>query len=141
MKKFEEDKKLEALIKNMKPDSPGNDFAGKVMNRIFEMESLLEKVKNERIFGKGFWIITSLFVVIIGVLVATSVTGLSTGSESEIAKLLPDLNTDPIANGYQTAFQKISGLPLSIAGILLASSMLVLIDRVLFSRNKIKSKQ
>lgn len=141
MKKFEEDKKLEALIKSMKPDSPGNDFAGRVMNRIFEMESLLEKVKNERIFGKGFWIITSLFVVIIVAIIATSLTGVSTGSESEIAKLLPDVNTDPIANGYQNAFEKVSGLPLSIAGILLASSLLILIDRVLNSKSKVKSKQ
>jgi len=140
MKKFEEDKKLEVLIKSMKPDSPGNDFAGKVMNRIFEMESLLEKVKNERIFGKGFWIITSLFVVIIGALITSSVMGVSTGSEGELTKFLPDVNTAPIANGYQNAFEKVTGLPLSIAGILLASSLLILIDRVLNAKNKIKSE-
>ncbi len=137
MKKFEEDKELKALIKSMKPDSPGSDFSGKVMNRIFEMESLLEKVKRERIFKKEFWIITTLFVVLLGSLIAVSVSGTG-GAESELAKLLPDVNAGGVKEGYQSAFEKVTSLPLSIAGILLASSFLVFIDRFLNKRSEVK---
>lgn len=138
MKKFEEDKELRALIKSMKPDSPGSDFSGKVMNQIFEMESLLEKVKRERIFGKGFWIITTLFIMLIGALIAVSITGAG-GAESEIAKFLPDLNAGGVSQGYENAFQKVTSLPLSIAGILISSSFLIFIDRFLTNRSKVKA--
>ena len=137
MKKFEEDKELKALIKRMKPDSPGSDFSDKVMNQIFEIESLLERVKRERIFDKGFWIITTLFVALLGALIAVSITGTG-GTESELAKFLPDINTGEVSQGYETAFEKFTSLPLSIAGILIASSFLVFIDRFLNKRSQVK---
>jgi len=137
MKKFEEDKELKNLITNMTPDSPGRDFSGKVMNRIFEMESVLEKLKRERIFGKGFWIITSLFIALMGTLIAISING-ADGAESQLLKLLPNLNTGGVTQSYENIAEKITSLPLSIAGILLSSSFLVFIDH--FLNKKINHK-
>ena len=65
MKTVENDKKLKELLREVKLESPGNDFTMKVMNRVWEEKSIqsrVEVVKNERILGKGFWIILVLFV-------------------------------------------------------------------------------
>lgn len=65
--------------------------------------------------------------------VAASLTGVS-GSESELAKLLPDINA---GERYENVFNKVAELPLSIAGILLASSFLIFIDRFLTIKGRI----
>ena len=133
IKSFEEDKELKALIRSMSIEKPGKNFSGKVMNKIFELESALERIKSERILGKGFWLILSLFVVIMGTIVVVSLNGV-TGSESELTNMLPDITA---GERYETVFNKVTGLPLSIAGILLASSFLVFIDRFLSTRSNI----
>ena len=65
--------------------------------------------------------------------VAASLTGVS-GSESELAKLLPDINA---GERYENVFNKVAKLPLSIAEILLASSFLIFIDRFLTIKGRI----
>ncbi len=134
MKTFEEDNELRALIKSIKIESPGKQFSATVMNRIFEEQSVLEKVKAQRVLGKGFWIIMALFVVLIGAMFIFSTSGADSGGE--IAKLLPDLNTTAVSQEYNTIFDKITNLPLSIAGIMFASSLLLFLDRFLSARSK-----
>ena len=52
-----EDIKLKTLLQKMKLESPKANFSVRVMNKIFEEENVLNKIKSERILGKGFWII------------------------------------------------------------------------------------
>lgn len=137
MKTFEEDKKLKSLLKSVKLESPDSDFSVKVMNRIFKEESLLEKVKRERILGKGFWIILILFITLFAAMFVFSSTGGDTGGG--LLDYVPGVNTNTVTQDYDNFFQRFNSIPVSIAGILLASSILVFIER--FLNSKIKTSQ
>lgn len=127
MKTFEEDNKLKPLLKKVKLETPGPNFTVNVMNRIFQEDSLLERIKNERILGKGFWIILCLFVAIIAIMIIFSGTA---GEESVINQILPELNSSGAKQDYTNFIQRLGNLPLSIAGILTATSILLFIDRL-----------
>lgn len=134
MKTVENDKKLKELLREVKLESPGNDFTMKVMNRVWEEKSIqsrVEVIKNERILGKGFWIILVLFVGLFAAVVFTSGNG---GQEvGQLSKLMQGLQNEGVSEGYKSFFINLGSLPLSIGGILLASTLLVFIDRILSS--------
>jgi hypothetical protein len=132
MKTPEEDKKLKSLLKSVTLDSPGPNFTVRVMNRIFQEDSVIEKIKRERVLGKGFWMIVALFVILIAALVVVSTSGLVTGSETP--GLLSEINTREVSEGYQSLFSKLGTAPVSIAGIFLALSVLLFIERLISSK-------
>jgi hypothetical protein len=123
------DNELKTLIKGIKLDSPGKDFTSAVMNRVFEEKAAMEKVTNERILGKGFWIILFLFVILFTAMFVFSPGG--TESEGILTKMFSNADGGALSQGYQSFFSNLGALPISIAGILLASSVLVLIDKFL----------
>ena len=129
MKTQDLDNELKSLIKGIKLDSPGNDFTSKVMSRVYEEKVAMEKVTNEKILGKGFWIILILFVILIAAMFVFSSTGGQT--EGQLSKLLSGANDGALSQGYQSFFSNLGSLPLSIGGILMASTVLLLIDRFL----------
>lgn len=129
MKTQDLDNELKSLIKGVKLDSPGNDFTSKVMGRIYEEKVAMEKVKDDKLLGKGFWIILSLFVILIAAMFVFSSTGVQT--EGQLSKLLSGANDGALSQGYQSFFSNLGSLPLSIGGILMASSILLLIDKFL----------
>ena len=129
MKTQDLDNELKRLIKGIKLDSPGNDFTSKVMNRVLEEKTEMEQVKNERILGKGFWIILTLFVILIVSMFVFSSSGIQ--DNGVLTKLLSRANDGALTQGFQSVFSNLGTLPLSIGGILLASSILVFIDRFL----------
>ncbi len=139
MKTFKEDKELKSLLKSVKLESPNSDFSVKVMNRIFKEESLFEKIKKERILGKGFWTIMVLFIILfVAMFVFNANEGVTGGGFSEY---IPGLDTNTVTQDYENFFQKLGSVPTSIAGILLASSILLFIERFLNSKIKPYSKQ
>ena len=132
MKTFEEDKKLKSVVKTIKLDSPKDNFTVRVMNKIFQEVSVLEKLKNERIFGKSFWIILAMFIMLFGAMAYFAVNGATNGEN--LPKLLGDINSSGAVAEYQTILQRLGTFPLSIAGILIASSFLLFFDRFLNSK-------
>jgi hypothetical protein len=129
MKTQDLDNELRNLIKGVKLESPGSDFTSKVMSRVYEEKVAMEKVKDDKLLGKGFWIILFLFVVLIAAMFVFSSSGMQ--AEGQFSKLLSGANDGALAQGYQSFFGNLGSLPLSIGGILLATSVLVLIDRFL----------
>ncbi len=129
MKTQDLDNELKSLIKGIKLDSPGNDFTVNVMNRVFEEKAAMEQVKDERILGKGFWIILLLFVLLFAAMFIFSGNGIQ--EEGQLSKMLNSVSDGSLSSGYQSVFSNLGALPISIAGILLASSVLVLIDKFL----------
>jgi len=129
MKTLENDTELKNLIKGIKLDSPGSDFTSKVMNRVFEEKPVVEIVKNEKLLGRGFWIILLLFVLLIAAMFVFPQGGVS--DEGQLSKLLSNANNGALSKGYKSIFSNLSTLPLSIGGILLATSVLLFIDRFL----------
>ncbi|TNF40657.1 MAG: hypothetical protein EP310_08510 [Bacteroidetes bacterium] len=129
MKTQDLDNELKSLIKGVKLDSPGNDFTSKVMNRVYEEKVAMEKVKDEKLLGKGFWIILFLFVALIAAMFISSSSGIQ--AENQLSKLFDGTGNGALSQGYQSFFSNLGSLPLSIGGILLASSVLVFIDKFL----------
>jgi len=129
-----EDIKLKAILQEMKLNSPDADFSVRVMNKIFQEGDVLEKIKSERVLGKGFWIIIVLFVILMIVISIVSNTVVQT--DNQITELLPNVNS-VVGSGYNMFFEKAGKAPLSIAGILLASSVLLFIERIISSNSKI----
>lgn len=127
MKTQEKEKELQNLIKGIKLDSPGNDFTTLVMNRVFEEKAALEKVKKERLFGKGFWIILFLFVILLATVAIFSFSGI----DVEGPKLLSGAQGSQLSQGYQSFFSNMGTLPLSVSGILFATSLLLFFDKYL----------
>lgn len=132
MKPEIEDKKLKELLKYAKPESPGSDFSARVMNRVFEEKAALEQVKSEPVLGRGFWIILALFAGLMAIVAFLSGSGAS--AESSL-NLLQNVNTEAVKTGYQSVFDKLGTVPLSIAGIFLASSLLLFLEKFLSKRS------
>lgn len=134
MKTQDTDMELRKLLKEVQLDTPSKDFTIKVMNRVWEEKSIqsrVEVIKNERILGKGFWIILILFIALFAAVVFTSGNG---GQEAgQLSKLMQGLQNEEVSEGYKSFFSNLGSLPLSISGILLASTLLVFIDRILAS--------
>lgn len=129
MKTQEKDNELKNLIKGIKLDSPGNEFTSMVMNRVFEEKAALEKVKKEKVFGKGFWIIIFLFVVLFVAMIVFSTSGFEV--DSQLSNLFSTADEGQLSQSYQSFFSKLGNLPLSISGILFATSILIFIDKFL----------
>ncbi len=130
-----EDIKLKALLNEMKLESPTSNFSVGVMNKIFEENNLLEKVKSERVLGKGFWLILILFVILFAIIYYVSTSGMAV--ESQFANILPELHSNRVSTGYQSIFERMGTVPISIVGILLASSTLLFIDRIIIANSKV----
>jgi hypothetical protein len=129
MKTLENDTELKNLIKGIKLDSPGSDFTSKVMNRVFEEKPVVEIVKNEKLLGRGFWVILSLFALLFLAMFITSNTGIQ--EDGQLSDLFGKIGSSSLTSGYQSVFSNLGSLPLSIGGILFASSLLILIDKFL----------
>lgn len=129
-----EDIKLKALLSEMKLESPDSNFSVRVMNKIFEENLVLEKIKSEKVLGKGFWIILILFIALLTSIVIFSNSGIQ--AESQISNLLPEMNSD-VTTGYQNIFDRIGAVPLSVVGILIASSTLLFIDKFITSNSRL----
>jgi hypothetical protein len=55
-------------------------------------------------------------------------------SLSEAPSILPQMNTEGVLTGYRSFFEKLGNLPAGIAGIFLATSLLIFIERFLESK-------
>jgi hypothetical protein len=132
MKTLDNDKELRKLLKEIQLESPSKDFTLKVMDRVWEEKAAMvktEQVKSERILGRGFWIIIALFVLLFLAVILFSNQG--TAESGQLSKLVEGLDSSSVSAQYKSVFSNLGSLPLSIGGILLASSLLVFIDRFL----------
>ena len=133
MKNFEDDMELRQLLRSVKPESPGPGFSADVMNRIFKEQISVERIKKEPFFGKGFWIITALFILLAGAifLFPAGFTVSDPGSS-----FLPELDIAKVIPSYRLFFDRLGTLPAGVAGILLSTSMLILLEKFLGTRAK-----
>lgn len=129
-----EDIKLKAFLQNMNLEKPGSQFSVKVMDKIFEEDSAMEQIKSQKILGKGFWIISLLFVVLLATIFFFNNSAMP--ADGQIGQLLPEAGQE-IGKGYNSFLSKMGTLPLSIAGITVAISALIFIDKIISSHTKI----
>lgn len=132
MKTIDNDMQLRELLKNFKPEKPGSDFTSNVMNRVFAEEAILRKIRSEKVFGKGFWILLGLFIVVISAMFIVSYTGLL--PEGQLSAIFRGMESSGLGEGYNSFFAKAESLPLSLAGIFVALSILLFADKFLISK-------
>ncbi len=128
-----EDIKLKVLLQKLELEKPENDFTLRVMNRVVAEDNALEQIKAQKVLGKGFWIILILFMILLAVMFFMTQTGTAAGSSETI---LPKLNSE-MSEGINSVMGKIGMVPISVAGILIASSILLFIDRFITSNTKL----
>ncbi|MDD4108280.1 MAG: hypothetical protein PHH93_06145 [Prolixibacteraceae bacterium] len=133
MKSFDSDIKLRKLLRNVKPESPGPGFSADVMNRILREQTSLEQIKKEPFFGKGFWIIFTIFILL-AVVVLLFPAG-SAVSDPGVS-FLPEFNIDKLFPSYKLFFSGLKTLPAGVSGILLSTSLLVLLESFFVTRMK-----
>ena len=133
-----EDIKLKALLQDMKLESPGAGFSARVMNKIFEESNALETIKAQRVLGKGFWLFVALFAVLLATIYFVTSNGMAADNMAQ--SLLPSLDGN-VSESYENFFSKLGAVPLSVAGILIAASILVFIDRIISLNSKIFANQ
>ncbi|WP_319510202.1 hypothetical protein [uncultured Draconibacterium sp.] len=129
-----EDIKLRAFLQKMELEKPGSGFTVNVMNKIFEEDSVLEKIKSEKVLGKGFWIISILFVALLAAIFFLNNAGVQ--ADGQIEQLLPEAGQG-LTQGYESFFSRLGTLPLSIAGITIAVSVLIFIDKIISANSKV----
>jgi len=119
-----EDIKLRSLIQDIKLESPDKNFSSRVMNKILQENEAIEKIKSERILGKGFWIFLILFIVLFGTVWFFSPSSSETTGilDQYLGKLSSDID-------YQSFLGKLGAVPIGLAGIFVASSILLFIDK------------
>ncbi len=132
-----EDIKLRMLLQDIKLESPDANFSTRVMDKILKENEAIEKIKSERILGRGFWIILALFIILLGITWIASSSGAETGGILE--KWFQEANSS--TNGYNTLLGKLGLVPASIAGILIASSVLLFIERFISSNLEVFSNR
>ncbi len=133
MKTIKKDKELEQLIIGLDLESPSADFTSKVMNKVYE-ETIDVRTTNEKIMGLQFWVFVGIFIALAVLLVILSNSGIDAGSGG----LIDSIKEKSTGTGFQSAFEKMNALPTSIAGILLATSTLLFLDRFLTQKKIMK---
>lgn len=129
-----EDIKLRALLQDMDLEAPSAKFSVNVMNRIFEEDNVLERIKAQKILGRGFWIIIVLFAVLL-----VSVFFVQAGdaeTSGRLSELLPSPDSG-VAQGYNAFLGQLGALPLTIGAILCGASVLLFIDRFISSNSRV----
>jgi len=129
MKKFEDDKELRKLLKEVSLESPEEGFSSGVMSRIFEEKPVLYTEKQDPVLGLSFWIIIGLFAaIILGVVVFS---GTVSAVSDQATSILQGAHTRNLIEGYRAFFDKLGGLPQSVAVIFMATSLLVLLEKLI----------
>lgn len=128
-----EDIKLKVLLQKLELEKPDNDFTLRVMKQVVVEDTALEQIKAQKVLGKGFWIILILFVVLLAAMFIMSQSGAAAGSTGSV---LPKLDSE-MSQGIQSILGKMGMVPISVAGILIASSLLLFIDRFITSNTKL----
>jgi hypothetical protein len=138
MKEPENDKMLKSLIKEIHLDKPGDKFTLNVMNKVFDIAAAKSQIRKLKILGVNFWIFVLLFVVLGAALVIFSSTG--AGQAGGTGGLLPSLNTGKVASDYNSILGFFGKVPLIIPVFLIASSLLLLLERFLSKRRYLAQK-
>lgn len=132
------DSEIRQLIKKMKIESPGADFTSRVMDGIVAHKIPESVGKPAPFLGKSFWILSSLFLVLIAVFTSVWVISLP-GSANPGTGFhgipIPDLT--PVFQLFARIATCFRLVPESVGLTLLAATLLILGDQIFSTKGKI----
>lgn len=131
MKTIDNDSELRRLMKEIRLEKPGTGFSSSVMNAVIAEAAKKSAYRTEPVLGKNFWLFVGLFVAlaIILVLLGNNEPAASNEIASGIFEKFPAPDLGNIKNGYTRFWEMVSGLPITIGAILIATSLLILADK------------
>lgn len=139
MKTIDNDKELRRLVKEIRLEKPGAGFSSSVMGYVLAEAAKKTAYRTEPILGKNFWFFVGMFVVLAIVLILLGKGETSNNNEiaSEIIEKFPAPGLGNIKGGFSRFLDMVSGLPITIGAIMTATSVLILADKFLISRQKL----
>jgi hypothetical protein len=139
MKTIDNEMELRRLIKEIKLEKPGAGFSTSVMDAVLAEAARKTAYRTEPILGKKFWVFVGMFVVLAIVLILFGKGESSTSNEiaSGIIEKFPAPDLGNIKSGYSRFWDMVSGLPITIGAIMLATSALILADKFFISKHNL----
>lgn len=139
MKTIDNDRELRSLMKEFKLEKPSAGFSTSVMDAVLAEAAKKTAYRTEPILGKKFWVFVGMFVVLGIVLILFGNGETSTNNEiaSGIIEKFPAPDLGNIKSGYSRFWDIVSGLPITIGAIMIATSILILADKFLGSKHSL----
>ncbi|GAP70226.1 hypothetical protein BA6E_12440 [Bacteroidales bacterium 6E] len=137
MKNIDDDRELRKLMKGVKLEKPDSGFESLVMQAVLAEAAHQKARASEPILGMKFWIFVGAFVAIAVVMVLFGGTesGNPSALSSGLLERFPAATLDEVKGGFSRLWSSISGLPVTLAIIMAASSFLILADKYFSSRH------
>jgi len=139
MKTIDNDKELRRIMKEIKLEKPGAGFSSVVMNAVMAEAAKKSAYRTEPVLGIKFWIFVGLFVALAIVLMLFGNSEPSAGKAiaSELMEKFPATDLSPVKNGVARFWVTLSGLPATLAAIMIATSALILADKYFSARHNL----
>jgi len=139
MNTIENDRELRKLMKEISLEKPGAGFSTKVMDAIIA-ESAKTVYRTEPILSRNFWIFVGLFVSLAIVLMLIGASGAYSSAEISqgILERFPAPELSEVKEGITKFMETITGLPITIAAIMIGTTILILADKFFSSKEKFR---
>jgi len=140
MNTIENDRELRKLMKEIGLEKPGAGFSTRVMDAIIAESAKKSVYRNEPVLSRNFWIFVGLFVGLAIVLILLGTSGASSSAEINqgIIERFPAPDLSEVKGGITKFMETISGLPITIAAIMIGTTILILADKFLSSKEKFR---
>jgi hypothetical protein len=135
MNNTENDIRLKQAVKGIRLESPGPEFASKVMGAILAEPEKKPAFVTEPLLGKRFWILLSAFVLLAVILLVFSAPEKGTGVFQQFFSKMPAPDWSSLRDVFSAAFGQKGSLTWTVMLIMLGGSGLILADK-LFEKRK-----
>ena len=124
-------------MKEFKLEKPSAGFSSIVMDTVLAEAAKKTVYRTEPILGKKFWVFVGMFVVlgIVLMLFGNGETSNSNEIASGIIEKFPAPDLGNIKSVYSRFWDMVSGLPITIGAIMIATSLLILADKFFSSKH------
>jgi hypothetical protein len=138
MNTMNNDKELKKLMKEIRLEKPGAGFSSSVMDAVLAETAINKVYRHETVLGAKFWIFTGLFIAlaIIMALMGNSQSATDGSIFSGLIERFPAPELGAAKDGISRISNIFSGLPVTLASIMIASSILILADNFFSTRHK-----
>ncbi len=139
MNATDNDRELQRLMKGIDLEKPGAGFSTRVMDAVLAEAAKKQAYRTEPILGLKFWIFVGLFIALAAALFllggseSTSSVELNPG----ILEKFPAPDLTPVKSGLSNLWKAVSGLPITLAAITTATTLLILADKYFSSKQSL----
>ena len=139
MKTTYNDTELRRIMKEIRLEKPGAGFSSRVMDAVIAETAKKSAYRTEPVLGTKFWIFVALFVALAIVLMLLGNNEPSAGIEiaSGLIEKFPATDISAVKSGIARFLDTLSGLPVTLAAIMIATSALILADKYFGTRHRL----